>query len=126
MKTLIKGMHCMQFWVVLFLVGGATYAERSFFVNDNGFADVPAYEDQARILKELGYAGICTRPKSSTPELLDAFDRHGLGVLATYVTLSGKELKVPGHVMKHLKQLQGRNTVVWLMLKENHRPKDNM
>lgn len=91
---------------------------RPFFPMDNGFGDVPSLEDQAVLLKELGYAGICTRPKSSTPELLAVFDRHGLAVAATYVTLSGKEATVPGHVVKHLELLKGRGTIVWLMLKD--------
>jgi alkaline phosphatase D len=91
---------------------------RPFFPIDNGLIDVPSLEDQAVLLSDLGYSGICTRPKSSTPELLAVFDRHGLGVLATYVTLTGKEAEVPGHVVEHLSQLNGQGTIVWLMLKD--------
>jgi len=50
-------------------------AERLFFTFDNGLTDVKNVEEQAKLLKELGYAGICTRPKNCTDELLAAFDK---------------------------------------------------
>lgn len=114
------GRACMRFGImfIMLLIAGSIRADQLFFVFDNAFGDVPSLEDQALLLKELGYAGICTRPKSSTPELLATFDRHGLGVLATYVTLSGKEKKVSDGVVRHLELLKGRGTIVWLMLKD--------
>ena len=53
--------------VALCLLCAETRAERTFFVNDNAFGDVPSFEDQARLLKELGYDGICTRPQKKSP-----------------------------------------------------------
>ena len=101
-----------------------TNKQRPLFPIDNAFADAPSLEDQAVLIRELGYVGICTRPKSSTPELLAVFDRHGLTVPATYVTLAGKESEVPGHVSKHLELLKGRGTIVWLMLKDEEASDD--
>lgn len=98
------------------LPGGVRGAEMKFFANDNGLRDVPTFEAQAKLLKELGYAGICTRPNVATDKLLKAFDEQGLEVLATYVTLSAKDSELPGHVLKHFAALKGRGTIVWLML----------
>ena len=58
---------------ILVLCPGA-FADTPFFALDNGLTDVPSYGDQAALLKELGFAGICTRPNDSTPDLLAAFD----------------------------------------------------
>lgn len=100
----------------LLVFSPSSLAGMPFFALDNGLTDVPSYEDQAKLLKELGYAGICTRPKDSTPDLLAAFDRTGVEVLATYVTVSATSKELPGPVVKHLELLKGRGTIVWLML----------
>ncbi|WP_168442039.1 sulfatase-like hydrolase/transferase [Pontiella desulfatans] len=89
-----------------------------FFVNDNGLKDVAGFEAQAELLSELGYAGICTRPHNRTPEMLKAFDAHGLNVPATYVTLKPSDADVPEQVLKQFQALEGRDTIVWLMLLE--------
>ena len=88
-------------------------AERLFFPFDNGLADVGTVEDQAALIKKLGYAGICTRPQAATPELVAAFDQHGLRIMATYVVLpAGGE---PGAGEEaHFKLLKEHQTVVWL------------
>ena len=48
--------------VSLLMVASVVQAEQPFFVFDNAFSDVKSVQEQASILKELGYAGICTRP----------------------------------------------------------------
>ena len=87
------------------------------FPFDNGLTDIKSVEEQAALLKELGYSGICTRPGKTTPEFFAAMDKHGLEVCASYIVLgAGKGANIPANVVQHLKDLKGRNTVVWLGL----------
>jgi len=93
-------------------------AERKFFALDNGLVDIKSVDEQAALLKELGYAGICTRPKKCTDELLAAYDKHGVDISATYVVLPAGVGKtaVPVNIVNHFKKLKGRGTIVWLSL----------
>lgn len=105
--------------VLLWLAWLATArAERSFFVFDNGVVDVESVEDQAVLLKELGYDGICIRPAKASGELLAAFDKHGVAIMATYVILPVNigEATLPQDVVDHIRMLKGRKTLVWLAL----------
>lgn len=99
-------------------------AEMKIFVNDNGLKDVAGFEAQAELLSTLGYAGICTRPHGRTAEMLAAFDKHGLEVPATYVSLKPSESEIPDHVLKQFQALKGRSTIVWLMLLEPNASED--
>ena len=81
---------------------------------DNGLTDVTSVEAQAKLLKELGYDGICTRPNKCTPELLAACDKFGVDVAATYITLPGTATAIPPAIIKHIERLKGRDTLVWL------------
>lgn len=103
---------------ICLLAGLSIQAEIKFFVNDNGLRDVPQLEDKAKLLHELGYAGICSRPNVSAKKMLTAFEPYGLDILATYVTLKATDTAVPEHVVKHFVELQGQDTLVWLMLLE--------
>lgn len=107
MKSLLIGMVllCTTVW-----------AEPRLFAFDNGLTDIPSYEEQAMLLKRLGYDGICTRPKNDTPELLAAFDKHDVEILATYVVIPVKHSEVPAHVKQHIELLKGRDTIIWLSL----------
>jgi len=91
-------------------------AERPFFAFDNGLTDVKSVEEQAKLLKELGYDGICTRPKNCTDELLAAFDKHDVKIMASYVVLAADKTEVPADIIEHFKKLKGRDTIVWLSL----------
>ena len=105
-------------FVLLALCCTALHAERKFFAFDNGMTTIRSVDEQAALLKELGYDGICTRPKNCTDELLAAFDKHGIAQLASYVVLSAGEGKtaVPGGIVDHFKKLKGRETIIWLSL----------
>ena len=94
------------------------HAEREFFAFDNGLTSIKSVEEQAALLKELGYGGICTRPANCTDELLEAFDRHGVAVTASYVVLNVSEesAEVPEAVLSHFRKLKGRKTLIWLSL----------
>lgn len=92
------------------------HAERDFFAFDNGLTSIKSVDEQAKLLKELGYAGICTRPKNCSDQLLTAFDKHGVKICASYVVLAADAKEVPASVENHLKKLKGRDTIVWLSL----------
>jgi sugar phosphate isomerase/epimerase len=102
------------------------HAERPFFAFDNGLTSIKSVEEQAKLLKELGYAGICTRPDNCTDELLAAFDKHGVKIMASYVVLPAGEGKtaVPSNIIEHFKKLKGRGTVVWFSLNNSRSPID--
>ena len=109
----------MKVWM-MGLIGAACcmslHATPALFAFDNGFSDVPAYEDQAKLLKKLGYDGICTRPRPDTAKLLAAFDKQDLDVMATYVVLPMKNPEIPEFVKHHIELLKGRDTIIWLSL----------
>jgi len=119
-RAVLKGMTWAA--VVLMLVsthlsGTPARADApELFPFDNGLTDVKSVEDQAALLKELGYAGICTRPQHATEQLFAAFDKHGLKVMATYVVLKAKpnDCPVPQQIIDHINSLKGRNTIIWL------------
>jgi len=112
--------------LVLFavMVVGSLHAERKFFALDNGLDGVTSVDEQAALLKELGYDGICTRPGRATDELLAAYDKQCIKIIATYVVLPSGVGKtaVPDNIVKHLKKLKGRGTVVWLSLTDSKSP----
>ena len=112
----MKLMTAIAMATALLMAGSSVSGGLSLSVFDNGLADIPSFEDQARLLKDLGYDGICTRPGDHTAELLAAFDEHRVGVLQTYITLSAKDAGIPAHVEKHFELLAGRGTIIWLML----------
>jgi sugar phosphate isomerase/epimerase len=104
--------------IALFAVVGTLRAEREFFVFDNGLTDIKSPEDQAALLKKLGYDGICTRPQHATPEFFAAMDRHGVKVTASYVSLAaeGDAPELPAEIGDHLRKLKERGTIVWLTI----------
>jgi sugar phosphate isomerase/epimerase len=102
--------------VGLLTVVSTVHAEQPFFALDNAFSNGESVQEQASILKELGYDGICTRPNAASPELYTAFDKLGLDISATYVVLSAEIADLPSNVVKHLESLKGRDTIVCLAL----------
>lgn len=102
--------------VGLLMVTSAVHAEQPFFVFDNAFRNGETPDEQASVLKELGYDGICTRPKNASKQFYVAFDKQGVEISATYVVLSAESPDVPAEVVKHIESLKGRETIVWLAL----------
>ena len=70
----------------------------------------------AVLLKELGYAGVCTTPALFTPEQAEAMDKHGLKIMATYVRAPTKGTSIPEELVEHFRLLKGRDTVVWVVV----------
>ena len=110
---------------ILCLVCAVAQAERKFFVFDNGLQDVRSSEDQAKLLKKLGYDGICTRPAKCTPKLLAAFDKHKVTVAISYVTLGANSKTIPANIVTHIESLKGRETMIWLALTDANAPDKN-
>jgi hypothetical protein len=91
-----------------------------FFAFDNGTGReerVP-FEAQAKMLKELGYAGIGFTGTKQIPEMLKALDANGLKMFSTYVEACvdpGKPPYDPG-LKTAIEQLKGRDTLLWLFM----------
>ncbi|WP_160168156.1 sulfatase-like hydrolase/transferase [Rhodopirellula sallentina] len=96
--------------------GTKTGKKRTLSVIDNAFGSVTSPEDQALLLKRLGYDGICTRPANASQEFFAAFEKHDVNVAATYVVLPATSKEVPSQVVEHLSMLRGKGTLVWLGL----------
>jgi sugar phosphate isomerase/epimerase len=92
-------------------------AVNPFFAFDNGTGrgKLP-FDEQAAMLKELGYAGIGFTGTGQIPEMLAALDAHGLTMFSTYVQAhvdADKPPYDPG-LPQAVKQLKGRPTILWL------------
>lgn len=91
-----------------------------FFAMDTALRDNTlrsSADAQATLLKELGYAGIGASGHL-TDEFLAAFDRQGLKVFNTYLTLDFDSAK-PGLDPKLndlVARLKGRDTALWLAI----------
>ena len=98
-----------------------------FFAFDNGTGrgELSA-DEQATMLKELGYAGIGYTGTGNIPEMLAALDRQGLKMYSTYVWArigpDGPSYD-PG-LPEAIKQFKGRNTLIWLTIQGNARDGD--
>ncbi len=94
-------------------------AASPFFAFDNGTGRGRLSPDaQAKMLKELGYAGIGYTGAKGIPEMLKALDAHGLKMFSIYV---GAKLGPDGptfdpSLKEGIRALQGRDTVIWLTL----------
>jgi sugar phosphate isomerase/epimerase len=97
---------------------GNLMAERSLSVFDNGMTDIKSVREQAVMLKELGYDGICTRPDYAGDELFEAMDSQGLEISATYLVIPANpgESEIAPNIVAHLNKLKGRKTIVWLAI----------
>lgn len=92
-------------------------ADTPFFAMDTGLRDdvsrTPA--KQARLLKELGYAGVGWSP-AQIPEMLAACDAEGLKMFNVYVgvEIGPTNRAAPDHIVRVIEQLKGRDTALWL------------
>lgn len=108
--------------IALFAIAGTLRAEREFFAFDNGLTGIKSAGEQAALLQKLGYDGICTRPQSVNEEFLTAMDRHGIRIIATYVSLpaTGDGQIIPRDIEDHIRQLKKRKTMVWLTITDEN------
>jgi len=100
-----------------------------FFAMDTGLRDDPARTParQARLLKELGYAGVGWSP-AMLPEMLAACDAEGLQMFNVYtgVEIGPTNRVAPEYILRVIEQLRGRDTALWLYVqsKAYARPSD--
>ncbi len=89
-----------------------------FFVLSNGVQceKYPTPEAQARVLKELGYAGIGPSGTAGVPEMLAALDEHDLKMFGLYVGANLDPDKPPydPKLPEVIRTLKGRDTFIWL------------
>ena len=97
-----------------------TAAPWPFYAFDNGTGgpDVPI-EQQAAMLKELGYNGLAFSgrlPLSRLGEMLHALDARGLKLFNIYVGLNADPAKPPYNpsLKSVVEQLKGRDTQLWV------------
>lgn len=112
--------------IALFALAGALFAEREFFVFDNGLTDLKSAEEQAALLKKLEYEGICTRPQNASEEFIAAMDRHGIKITATFVSLpaTGGEQDLPANVHDHIRRMKDHKPLVWLAVQNQNASDD--
>jgi sugar phosphate isomerase/epimerase len=97
-----------------------------FFAMDTATQDAShrTPESQARMLKELGYAGIGWGP-GGIPQMLKALDAEGLKMCTIYVgvQIDPDQPRYDPQVPKAIAQLKGRDTIVWLYVtSRKHKP----
>lgn len=110
--------HIISAIIALIALAGALRAEREFFVFDNGLTDIKSVDEQAALLKELGYDGICTRPQHANQEFFAAMDRHDIKIIASYVSIPALAdgRTIPREIEDHMRELAKRGTTVWLTI----------
>jgi len=90
--------------------------QNAFFAFDNGVGRGKwTPQEQARTLKELGYAGIGYTGVENLTERLKAFDSQGLKVFSLYVPCHpGKKAPFSPRLKEAMKQLEGTGAMLWL------------
>ena len=109
-----KRSQMMRLFLILsLLLTPLLHAERPLYALDNGLGGIKAPQQQAALLKKLGYDGIVTRPNWCKQAMVDAFDKEGLKILATYVVIPAGETP-PAELEKHFELIRTHKTIVWL------------
>lgn len=91
--------------------------KNQFFAFDNGVGRGSwKPEQQAKVLKEYGYAGMGYTGTKNIPELLNAFDAQGLKVFSIYFKINVEHKNPPydPSLKTAIKQLKGRDTLIAL------------
>ena len=89
-----------------------------FFVLDNGTGrdeHVPL-EEQAELVKRMGYAGLGFTGTQHIPEMLHALESRGLKMFSIYVParIDGDKPSYAPGLPEAIRQLQGHGTVIWV------------
>jgi sugar phosphate isomerase/epimerase len=91
-----------------------------FFALDTATKDAnhQSYDSQARMLKDLGYAGWGPSAMENVPEMLKAVDASGLKLFAIYVmaNVDLDKSQYDPKIKDSIAALKGRDTFVWLCL----------
>ena len=100
--------------------GGKPRLTNAFFAFNNCTGrDNLTPEAQAKMLAELGYAGIGYSGTAGIPEMLAALDKHNLKMFSTYVgvVLGPDGPTLPPNLDQAIHALKGRETVLWLTIR---------
>ncbi len=102
-------------------------AEWKFFAMDTGTRDgqTKSYEQQAALVKELGFSGIGYTGATRLPEMFTAVDKHGITFAPLY---NGIEVRSNGvthnsNLNKAITEAKGRDAIIWLYV-GGRRPAD--
>lgn len=91
-----------------------------FFAMDTATKDAnhQTYESQAKMIKDLGYAGWGPSAKENVPEMLKALDAQGLKMFAAYVmsNVDPDQPKYDPKTSEAIAALKGRDTFIWLCM----------
>jgi sugar phosphate isomerase/epimerase len=91
-----------------------------FFAMDTGTKDAKhqTFDAQARMIKELGYAGYGPGGLTGVPEMLKAMDAHGLKLFALYMgaNIDADQPAFDPKLKEVIQLLKGRGTHVWLFV----------
>jgi len=95
-----------------------------FFAFDNGVGrETWTPQQQADVLKELGYAGVGYTGTTDLPERIKAFEAQDLKIFSLYVhCFPGSESPYPPELETTVKQLEGTQTRLWLTVQGNTDP----
>ena len=97
--------------------GRATATLWPFYAFDNGLRTVPTIEGKAKLLKDLGYAGIEYHMNvRQLPRMLEQLDKHGLALNAVY-TVPFLEDPVPAGWPEAIKLMKGRPTRIEMAIR---------
>jgi len=101
----------------------------AFFVFNNSFQNLRPIpeEDQAKILKELGYDGIEHREVENIREMLTALKKYNLKMFASYVKIDIDHIENPYHpdLIAAFPDLKDTGIILWLHLhSEKFKPSD--
>jgi sugar phosphate isomerase/epimerase len=99
--------------------GGLT---NPFFVLENGLApQTESFGSQVALAKKMGFDGLEFEGTQSIPEMLKALDEQGLKLFCQYlgVEISGKETVYQPGLEEAIRQLRGRDTLIWLTIRGN-------
>lgn len=92
--------------------------DNAFFAMDTGTKDEAhqTASDQARMLKELGYAGIGSSGFANLSEMLAAVDANGLKLFTIYISanIEPDTFSYEEGLKEACRLLKGRDTVLWI------------
>jgi sugar phosphate isomerase/epimerase len=121
MKRLMRGIAYAAFCCCLSGIAPATAKDGTaglpFFAFDNGVGrGTWQPEQQAELLKELGYDGIGYTGVENIPAMLEALEARNLKMFSTYlpVNLGPGQVPYDPDLPKAIGQLKGHGTALWL------------
>ena len=115
--------YCVALMFYLFCIPQGIAAEKCesefpFFAFDNCMStpDYTQPEVRAKTLKQLGYDGMGTRGTNLTAQA-EIFQKAGLKLFSTYIGLNlDAEQKYDPNLENAIKQLEGKDTVLWFFV----------